>query len=263
MGTSNCHLIMSDKEKFIPGIAGVVKDGILPGYFAYEAGQSCVGDQFAWFTDNCVPKDYYDNANSIDKDIHEYLQEKANQLKVGESGLIALDWWNGVRSVLMNADLTGLIIGMTLQTKPEEIYRALVESTAFGTRKIIETFEYNGIKVDELYAAGGIVHKSSFIMQIYSDVCNREIRVTGSKQSGALGSAFLGITASGYEQSGYKSLNEVVNKLGNLENTVYKPNPKNKAKYDSLYNEYELLHDYFGLGINNVMKRLKSIKETP
>lgn len=260
MGTSTCHMLLSDKEMGVPGTCGIVKDGILPNSFGYEAGQSCVGDHFSWFIERCLSADYYQEANKRGMNIHKYLREKAEKLAVGQSGLIALDWWNGVRSVLMDFDLSGLLVGMTLQTKPEEIYRALIEATAYGTRQIIEAFESAGVPVNELYAAGGIASKDPMTMQIYADVCNREIRISGSDQSGALGSAILGIAAAGTEQTGYRDVNEVALKLGQLKEVVYRPIPEHVAVYDKLFEEYKQLHDYFGRGGNDVMKRLRQIK---
>ena len=138
MGTSSCHIVMGTEEMQAPGLCGVVADGVLPGYFGYEAGQSCVGDHFAWFVENALPADYYEAAKAENKNIHKYLREKAEKLRPGESGLLAIDWWNGNRSILVDADLTGMMLGMTLQTKAEEIYRALIEATAYGTKMIIE-----------------------------------------------------------------------------------------------------------------------------
>ena len=260
MGTSTCHMLLSDKEMGVPGTCGIVKDGILPGYYGYEAGQSCVGDHFSWFVDNCLPASYTEDARAQGKNIHVYLREKAENLKVGESGLIALDWWNGVRSVLMNFNLSGLILGMTLQTRPEEIYRALIEATAYGTRKIIEAFEKGGVPVDELYAAGGIAAKDPMTMQIYADVCNKEIKISGSNQSGALGSAILGAVAAGSEISRFKNIGEAVLKLGKLKDTKYSPIKENAEVYEKLYGEYTILHDYFGDVKNNMMHRLKKIR---
>lgn len=259
MGTSTCHMLLSEKKKGIPGTCGIVKDGILPGLYAYEAGQSCVGDHFSWFVDNCVPASYKAEADKRGMNIHKYLREKAQKFRAGESGLLALDWWNGVRSVLMDFDLTGLILGMTLRTKPEEIYRALIEATAYGTRRIIEAFEEGGVPVRELYAAGGIASKDPMTMQIYADICNREIKISGSTQSGALGSAIYGAVASGYERSGLCDMGEAARKLGRIADKVYRPNPENVKVYNELYAEYVKLHDYFGRGGNDVMKRLKSI----
>ena len=193
--------------------------------------------------------------------IHQYLTEKASKLKVGESGLMALDWWNGNRSVLVDVDLTGVMIVMTLLTKPEEMYRALIEATAYGTRKIIETFEQNGVPVDEFYAAGGIAEKNAMMMQIYADVIKKPIRISGSLQGPALGSAIFGTVAAGSKNGGYDSVFEASQVIGKLKDTVYRPNPENSAIYDKLYQEYSILHDYFGRGTNDVLKRLKDIKK--
>ena len=260
MGTSTCHMLMSESEKDVPGICGCVEDGIMPRFFGYEAGQSCVGDHFAWFIDNCLSAEYYDNAKKENKNIHRYLREKAQTLAVGESGLVALDWWNGNRSVLVDVDLTGLIIGLNLQTKPEEIYRALIEATAFGTKKIIETFKQKGVEIEEYYAAGGISQKDPMTMQIYADVINMPVYIAGSEQGPALGSAIFGAVAAGADRGGYDSVFEGARNMGKLKDTVYRPNPENVKAYDALYKEYEILHDYFGRGANDVMKRLKAFK---
>lgn len=260
MGTSTCHMVLGTEEKTVPGICGVVEDGILPGYFGYEAGQSCVGDHFDWFVKNCVPESYEKEARTEGIDIHELLTQKASRLKVGESGLIALDWWNGNRSVLVDVDLTGLLLGCTLLTKPEEIYRALIEATAYGTRMIIENFRENGVPINELYAAGGIAEKNKLIMQIYSDVTNMEIRISGSPQAPALGSAMFGAFAAGRSKGGYDSVVDAAKHMSKVKEEYFKPIPENAKTYDKLYSEYKILHDYFGRGANDVMKRLKRIK---
>lgn len=260
MGTSTCHMLLGDRECVVPGMCGVVEDGILPGMYGYEAGQSCVGDHFAWFVDNFTPAEYRDEAAARGISPMKLMVEKARALKPGESGIIALDWWNGNRSVLVDVDLTGLFIGMTLQTKPEELFRALIEATAFGTRKIIETFRENGVPVDEFYAAGGIAEKDPFTMQIYSDVTNMKIRVSGSAQAPALGSAIFGATAAGKAAGGYDTVEEASAKMGKLSDRSYTPDPEAVKVYDKLYAEYSILHDYFGRGANDVMKRLKAIK---
>lgn len=261
MGTSTCHMLLSEQEQAVPGICGYVEDGILPGFYGYEAGQSCVGDHFAWFVKNCVPESYMEQAQKEGLDIQVYLQKLAGKQKAGESGLLALDWWNGNRSVLVDVDLTGMMLGMTLQTKPEEMYRALVEATAFGTRTIIENFEKNGVPVDEFYAAGGIAEKSPFMMQIYADIIRKPIRISGSRQGPALGAAIFGAVAAGSEAGGYDSIFEAAEKMGKLKDVVYMPNEDEAKTYDLLYAEYTRLHDYFGRGGNNVMKTLKRIKK--
>jgi L-ribulokinase len=260
MGTSTCHMVLGKEEHLVPGICGYVEDGILPGLFGYEAGQSCVGDHFAWFVENCIPAAYEREAQTREISIHQLLEEKAAKLKPGESGLLTLDWWNGNRSVLVDVDLTGLLIGATLLTKPEEIYRALIEATAYGTRVIVEALENNGVPVWELIACGGLPEKNKLLMQIYADVTGREFKISGSTQTPALGSAMFGAVAAGKANGGYDSIYEAAPLMGKLKDETFKPNPEAKAVYDKLFAEYMLLHDYFGRGENDVMKRLKSIK---
>jgi L-ribulokinase len=261
MGTSTCHILLGDQEKIVPGMCGVVEDGVLPGFYGYEAGQSCVGDHFAWFVNNCLPESYSEAAKQKKISAHQYLTEKASKLAVGESGLVALDWWNGNRSVLVDVDLTGMIIGLTLQSKPEEIYRALIEATAYGTRKIIETFRDSGVPVDEFYASGGISQKNPMAMQIYADICNIPVKIAGSMQGPALGSAIFAAVAAGKAEGGYDDIFNATKKMGNLKDIVYQPIPEHVVVYDRLYAEYDKLHDYFGRGENDVMKRLKQIKK--
>ncbi|MNE38423.1 Ribulokinase [compost metagenome] len=193
--------------------------------------------------------------------MHAYLTRKAEELKVGESGLLALDWWNGNRSVLVDTDLTGTIVGLTLLTKPWEVYRALLEATAFGTRKIIDAFHSNGVEVKELYACGGLPQKNALLMQIYADVTNREIKVAASKQTPALGAAMFGAVAAGAEKGGFDSIMDAAQKMARVHEETFKPIPENVAVYEKLYAEYNQLHDYYGRGANDVMKRLKEIKE--
>ena len=261
VGTSSCHMMLSETEAGIAGVGGLVKDGIMPGYFGYEAGQCCVGDHFAWFTDNCVPESYEQEARSRGISIHQLLTEKLSGYKAGQSGLLALDWFNGVRSPLMDFNLNGLIMGMNLLTKPEEIYLSLIEATAYGTRMIIEQFENAGVPVNALVLSGGIPAKNKMLVQVYADVCNKEIRISGTDQASALGAAILGIAAAPERITGFKNANEAAEKLGKVRNEVYKPNPDNAAVYDKLYQEYETLHKYFGTGENDVMKRLNKIRE--
>lgn len=262
MGTSTCHMVLGEHEKISSGMCGVVEDGIIPGFMGYEAGQSCVGDHFDWFVKYCLPDDYIKEANSNRIDIHDLLSDKASKLKVGESGLLALDWWNGNRSVLVDVDLTGMLLGATLSTKPEEIYRALIEATAFGTKMIIETFIKNGVPVNELYAAGGIAEKNEMMMQIYSDVTNMEIRISGSPQAPALGSSMFAAVAAGEDRGGYKTIVDAAKKMASIKDKYYTPIPENVEVYKKLYREYEKLHDYFGRGENSIMKTLKKIKKS-
>lgn len=260
MGTSTCDIMLGDEQKIVPGMCGVVEDGVIPGLMGYEAGQSCVGDHFDWFVKNLFPASYAQEAKEKNLDPHQLLTQKAAALKPGESGLIALDWWNGNRSVLVDVDLTGLMLGMTLQTRAEEIYRALIEATAYGTRKIIDTFEENGVSIKGLYACGGIAQKNALMMQIYADVTGREIRIARSKQTPALGSAMFGAVAAGAARGGYDSIVDAAREMGGTLDVVYKPIAENQAVYEELYAEYSRLHDDFGRGVNNVMKRMKAIR---
>lgn len=258
MGTSNCHMVLGTEERIVPGMCGYVEDGIIPGFFGYEAGQSCVGDHFAWFVENCVPSAYEREASQLGIGIHELLEKKAGLLRPGESGLLALDWWNGNRSVLVDVDLTGMLLGATLATSAEEIYRALIEATAYGTRVIIEAFETNGVPVNEIVATGGLPDRNKLLMQIYADVTGRPIRVAATSQGGALGSAMHGAVAAGSQAGGYDSIVEATRKMAHLRKDAYYPSAENREAYDELFAEYLTLHDYFGRGANDVMKRLKA-----
>ncbi len=260
MGTSNCHMVLGTEERIVPGMCGFVEDGIIPGYFGYEAGQSCVGDHFAWFVRNCAPAAYQEEARARSIDIHQLLEEKAARQKPGEHGLLCLDWWNGNRSVLVDVDLTGVLLGATLSTCAEDIYRALIEATAYGTRMIIDTFQDNGVAVDEIVACGGLPERNKLLMQIYADVTGREICVSASQQTPALGSAMFGAVAAGRAAGGYDSIFEAAQHMAKLKDTVFTPIAEHKAVYDQIYAEYARLHDYFGRGENDVMKRLKQIK---
>ncbi|SHF66918.1 L-ribulokinase [Caldanaerobius fijiensis DSM 17918] len=261
MGTSICHMVLSDREVEVPGMCGVVEDGIIPGLYGYEAGQSAVGDIFAWYMEACLPHEYKIQAEQRGISTFQYLREKASDLKPGQSGLIALDWWNGNRSILVDADLTGMILGMNLTTKPEEIYRALIEATAYGTKMIIDAFNDNGVEVKELYACGGLAEKDPLLMQIYADVTNLEIKISQSAQTPALGAAMFGAVAAGKGKGGFDSIFEAAKTIPRLKDTVYRPIPQNVKIYEELFKEYKILHDYFGRGQNDVMKRLKAIKE--
>ncbi|MBZ9686039.1 ribulokinase [Clostridium estertheticum] len=261
MGTSTCHLVLGKEEKFIEGVCGVVADGIIQNYYGYEAGQAAVGDIFQWFVANAMPKAYFEEAENKGIDIYCLLEEKAARLKPGQSGLLALDWWNGSRSVLMDSDLTGIILGYNILTKPEEVYRALVEATAFGTNRIVEAFNNGGVEIKELYACGGLAEKNKMLMQIYADVTNMEIRISDSAQTPALGAAIFGAVAAGKENGGYDTIFDAAKNMARLKENVYKPIASNVQIYKKLYIEYRKLHDYFGLGENNVMKTLKNLKK--
>lgn len=262
MGTSICHMLLGTEEKQVEGMCGVVEDGIIPGLYGYEAGQSAVGDIFEWYVEEALPAHVKEAASEEGIGVHQWLEREAAAYKPGQTGLLALDWWNGNRSVLVDTDLTGLMLGMTLLTKPQEIYRTLLEATAFGTRKIVDAFHENGVAVDVLYTCGGLPQKNRLLMQIYADVTNREIMVADSKQTPALGAAMFAAVAAGQAQGGYDSIIDAAEKMARVKEETFKPIPEHVEVYEQLYQEYSKLHDYFGRGENDVMKRLKRIKQT-
>jgi L-ribulokinase len=258
MGTSTCHIMSDTNLQEVGGMCGVVDGGIIDGLYGYEAGQSGVGDIFAWFVDNAVPPEYHEAARTAGLNLHEYLEREAAEQKPGEHGLLALDWWNGNRSTLVDTELSGLLIGATLATRAPDIYRALIEATAFGTREIIEAFEARGVEVKELVAAGGLPEKNALLRQIYADVTGRSMKLAGSSQSPALGSAMHAAVAAGV----YPDIHAAADQMGKLKDDLVSPIPANQAVYDQLYAEYKTLYDYFGRGTNDVMKRLKKIRNT-
>ncbi|MEY4423271.1 MAG: ribulokinase [Actinomycetota bacterium] len=255
MGTSTCHVMSGEVLAEVPGMCGVVAGGIVSGLYGYEAGQSGVGDIFAWYVNNQVPAKYFEDAAALGKSIHQHLTDLAAQEPIGAHGLVALDWHSGNRSVLVDHELSGLILGLTLTTRPEQIYRALLEATAFGTRTIIETFNASGVPVKEFIVAGGLL-KNKFLMQLYSDVTRLPLSTIASDQGPALGSAIHAAVAAG----AYPDIRSAAEVMGNRNKNAYQPDPEAAEKYDRLYREYQKLHDYFGRGINDVMKGLKQMK---
>jgi L-ribulokinase len=256
MGTSTCHVMNGTELAEVPGMCGVVDGGIVAGLWGYEAGQSGVGDIFAWFTRNGVPGEFAAEARRRGVSLPQLLDEKAADAPPGAHGLIALDWENGNRSVLVDAGLSGVIVGLTLATTAPEIYRALLEATAFGTRLIIETFKTSGVPVTELVVAGGLT-KSAPLMQIYADVTRRPLSVIGSEQGPALGSAIHAAVAAG----AYPDVPAAASAMGRVNRDVYRPDAAHSDVYDELYAEYVRLHDYFGRGANEVMYRLRAIRD--
>ena len=255
MGTSTCHIMNGEVLRDVPGMCGVVDGGITPGLWGYEAGQSGVGDIFNWLVTNAVPSSYTDEAAARDLSAHELLTERAGTQAVGAHGLVALDWHSGNRSVLVDHELSGLVLGLTLSTRPEDLYRALIEATAYGTRTIVEAFATAGVPVREFIAAGGLV-KNPLLMQIYSDVLGLPISTIRSEQGPALGSAIHAAVAAG----AYPDIHAASAAMGAVDRDVYRPDPARAAAYDELYAEYVLLHDHFGRGGNEVMRRLKAVR---
>ncbi|MDM7991174.1 ribulokinase [Arthrobacter sp. zg-Y877] len=257
MGTSTCHVMSADVLREVPGMCGVVDGGIVDGLYGYEAGQSGVGDIFGWFTKHFVPPEVTEEAAARGLSVHELLTEQAGREEVGAHGLLALDWQSGNRSVLVDHELSGLLVGLTLATRPHEVYRALFEATAFGTRTIIETFAASGVPVTEFIAAGGLV-KNRFLMQVYADVLDMPISVIGSDQGPALGSAIHAAVAAG----AYPNVRAAAAAMGRVEHNAYLPDPARAQTYSRLYAEYVTLHDYFGRGGNDVMHRLKALRRS-
>ncbi len=255
MGTSTCHVMNSDQLHDVPGMCGVVDGGIVDGLYGYEAGQSGVGDIFAWYVKNQVPARYTDAAAEAGRSIHEHLTELVRDQPVGGHGLVALDWHSGNRSVLVDHQLSGLVVGATLTTRPEEIYRALFEATAFGTRVIVEAFNESGVPVTEFIVAGGLL-RNSFLMQTYSDILRMPISTIASDQGPALGSAIHAAVAAG----AYPDVRAAGEVMGKVDRAVYQPDEARADAYDRLFAEYALLHDHFGRGGNDVMHRLKAMK---
>ncbi len=257
MGTSNGLLLLGDRLAAVEGMCGVVEDGVLPGLFGYEAGQSGLGDIFGWFTRRGVPPEYHDEARRRSIDVHAVLAEHAAGLVPGEAGLLALDWWSGNRSVLVDSDLSGLVVGMTLATTAPEIYRALLESTAFGTRAVIDGFEAAGLRVERIVACGGLPGRNPLLMQVFADVTGREISVARSSQTPALGAGMWGAVAGGV----FGSIGAASEQMAHLGESRYSPRAQHRATYDALYAEYLRLHDLFGRGGDDVMRRLRRLRE--
>jgi L-ribulokinase len=249
MGTSTCHVLNAERPAQVPGMCGIVDGGIIEGLWGLEAGQSGVGDIFGWWAQRM--------GGGSSAEAHLRLSELAAAQPVGAHGLVALDWQSGNRSVLVDHHLSGVIVGLTLATRPEDVYRALVESTAYGTRVIVEALEANGVPVNQFIASGGLI-KNDFVMQIYADVLNRPIGVIGTDQGPALGSAIHAAVAAG----AYPDVPAAAAVMGKRHDDAYLPRPSAAAMYDRLYAEYRLLHDYFGRGENEVLHRLRTIRDS-
>jgi L-ribulokinase len=255
MGTSTCHVMNAESVAEVPGMCGVVRGGIVPGLWGYEAGQSGVGDIFGWFVDNFVPPHYHEAARVAGVSIHEHLSSLAGKQEVGAHGLIALDWENGNRSVLVDHTLSGVLVGMTLATRPEDVYRALIEATAFGTRVILEAFADAGVPVQELFVAGGLL-KNPVLMQIYADVTRFPLHLIVSDQGPALGSAIHAAVAAGI----YDDVHAAAAAMGKVRRDAYTPDPARADAYDVLYTRYKRLHDHFGRGGDEVLHELGAIR---
>ncbi len=262
IGTSTCDICVcpaGDGLPDVPGVCGIVDGSVLPGYLGLEAGQSAVGDIFNWFVNEIQP-------GGPKKGSHESLTKKAAGLKPGQSGLLALDWNNGNRTILVDQRLTGLLVGTTLRTQPEEIYRALIEATAFGALTIIKRFEEYGIGTDEIINCGGIAEKNALVMQIYADITGKEMKVARSAQTCALGSAMAGAVVAGKAEGGHATFAEAQNAMAGVKPRTFKPDPERHKIYTELYKLYRELHDAFGTkewsgSLYNVMKDLLAVRD--
>jgi L-ribulokinase len=253
MGTSTCHVMNSDVLREVPGMCGVVDGGISEDSWGYEAGQSGVGDIFGWFVDNCVPESYHVEARRRGLSLHGHLTELASRQHAGQHGLVALDWHSGNRSVLVDHELSGVMIGQTLETTCVDMYRALLEATAFGTRMIVETFVDNGVPVNELVVAGGLL-KNHLLMQIYADAVGLPLSIVPSAQAPALGAAIHAAAAAG----AFSDVRSAAAQMGRRTRDAYTPIPENAKAYDRLYREYVAAYEWFGRG-NDMMRRLRRI----
>ena len=265
LGTSTCDMMVKPESaslQDIPGVCGIVNGSVLPGHYGIEAGQSAVGDIFLWFVNHLVPDSYGSTqAEKFDK-----LADAADALQPGEHGLLALDWNNGNRCVLVDVRLSGMVLGQTLHTEAHEIYRALIEATAFGALAIIERIEEYGVPVAEVVNCGGLAVKNSLLMQIYADITNRPMKIARSDQACAVGAALCAAVAAGEAVSGYKNIAEAQAAMCGLRDEIYEPNPDNHAVYRKLYELYRELHDAFGTvawtgSLDHVMKALITIRE--
>jgi len=254
MGTSTCHVMSHDALVEVPGMCGVVDGGIVAGRWGYEAGQSGVGDIFGWFTRTSVPSAYADAARSAGVSVHEHLTRLAADQRVGEHGVVALDWHSGNRSVLVDHELSGAVVGLTLSTRPEDVYRALLESTAFGTRVIVETFRSSGVPVEELVVAGGLA-TNGLLMQLYADVTRLPLSVIDSEQGPALGSAIHAAVAAGV----HPDVPTAAKSMGKVRKGAFLPDEGRAQVYDQLFEQYVALHDHFGRA-TTTMRRLKAIR---
>lgn len=251
IGTSTGIMLLSDTYHSVPGVTACLPNTYYPGLYGYGSGQASVGDIFDWFVKNCVNAEYQSNASHRGLSIHEYLTELAEKAEPGDTGLVALDWFNGNRSCLANGRLCGMILGLTLNTRPEHIYRTLLEATAFGARVILEAYEKAGIQIDRIAVCGGIALKNPLMMQIYADVLGKPVFVSLCSQAPALGSSIYGAAA-----AGLGNIYQMVEKMGCKEYLCYSPNQAHQSKYDTLYQHYIMLHDYFGLKNNTLMENL-------
>lgn len=253
LGTSSCGHLLSSHKVNVPGVTGGITNGLLPGFTCYSAGQASAGDMLDWMIDNALSTETMKEAEDKNVSIHQLLEEKASRKKPGQCGLIALDWWNGNRSILVNADLSGLLMGLTANTRSEDIYRALLDSIAFGHREILENFLEHGLEVGRIIICGGIANKNHLLMQIMADVLDKSIEISSQTQATALGAAICAATAAGI----YTSLPDAVHHMSNKPNRIVEPDPENVARYQKVYSLYHRIYNLFGREIPEAMSQLR------
>jgi len=261
VGTSTCHQMMYDRYVPFDGICSIAADGMVPGLYGYESGQPATGDLFSWFAKNCAPESVTQQASCRGMSVLDYLNDEAQKLLPGECGLVTIDWLSGNRSILSNYDLSGAMIGLTLETTPVDMYRSLVEANVYGTRMIIENYELHGVHIDRIYAIGGISRKCPWIMQMIADVLRSDIIVPQFDNVPAYGAAATAAVAA-YQagiEYGCRDFNETAKRLIPKETIVYHPDLSKSVMYDEVYEQYRVLHDYFGLD-STFMKKVKEIK---
>lgn len=258
IGTSSCGHLISKNHTIVPGVTGAIKNGLIENLTCYSAGQACVGDMLDWYISNCLPPHYYEKAQQANQSIHLFLEEKAALQKPGDCHLVALDWWNGNRSILTNGNLTGTLVGLTMSTTPQDIYRALLDAIAFGHKEIIDNFYAHNLQIERMIFCGGIAGKNNLLMQIMADVLNRPIHVSTQLQASALGAAMCAAAALGKEQGGYSSLIEAIEQMKGSIMKTYLPIKENVALYHNLFSIYHSLHQWFGTINPLLMAKLKT-----
>ncbi len=254
VGTSTCHMLLADRRAFVEGVAGVVADGIIEGYFGYEAGQAAVGDLLGWYARLLAGPGQNPSA------MFAILEREGADAGPGGHGVVALDWWNGNRSVLANADLSGLLVGMTLATTRGDVYRSLIDATGFGTRRILDAFAEQEVPVTELVAVGGLATRSPLLLQVYADITRRPIRLAASAHASATGAAMLGAVAAGESAGGHGSFVAAAAHMAALKPGIVEPHEGRSRAYDDLYRQYLELHDHFGRGGSDTMTRLRRLR---
>lgn len=255
MGTSSCDMLIDPMRRPIPGMYGVSCDSMVPGFYGYEAGQATMGDLFGWFSHHWVPAAYEQAAKDAGLSIFDYLNRRVEGRDPASSGLLALDWWSGNRTVLLNTDLSGLLVGMTTQTQCEDVYLALVQALSFGKRRIVEQFNQYGVPIDKLCVTGGVAEKNPFLMQTFADVIGIPVETSQVENGSCTGSCVYGALAGG----GYSDFGEAARRMGSNIGRVYEPNETRRQTYNTLYALYLQLHDYFGLQ-SPLMKQLRELR---